>query len=602
MASFELTESKFTNRRNQSIYTRQYIPTGNTFKVVYVFLHGIGGHCTPLDPFFRTVTAENIAVYGLDHHGHGKSDGDRCDCNTFEDFLDDVSDFAKRIREAHADRPSVKYVISGMSFGACGEYEWDGVVLTAPAIGIVYNPVLAVQKFFSPTLLYLMPTAAIVPAVQPHLLSRNLAYIKENAADPLIAHGNLKMRMAAEISRGMQTLTAIQDNIKMPIFTMHGDADQVTSPKVSKAFFDALPSQHKTYVSRPGQFHSLFNEPEKEENIRLVLDWIRSLDSLPDLTALRLHPKIAFDFSESSLVNDRNQKLYTRQYIPKASYDRVLLFLHGFGEHSSRYEALFSIVASQGIAVFALDIHGHGKSEGDRHDCRTFEDYLQDINLITEQIHDKHKNKSVAVAIFLLKAQCRNVKCFFCGFSFGGLLAAHIAAQTANLWSGVILAAPAIGVDTSLFSSYQSHLVDFITAMAPTAAVFPGVQTDLISRNKAFVNDYVADPLNLHENAKMRMGQAFMQGMKTLEPLYSKVNVPILILHGDADGITSPSILRTFFNEISSTNKTFVSIPGSYHAIFDEPERHESIRTLVDWIQDPRVLTSDDNKNVLAAK
>ncbi|KAF0743192.1 hypothetical protein Ae201684_001986 [Aphanomyces euteiches] len=572
MASFELTESKFTNRRNQSIYTRQYIPTGNTFKVVYVFLHGIGGHCTPLDPFFRTVTAENIAVYGLDHHGHGKSDGDRCDCNTFEDFLDDVSDFAKRIREAHADRPSVKYVISGMSF----------------AIGIVYNPVLAVQKFFSPTLLYLMPTAAIVPAVQPHLLSRNLAYIKENAADPLIAHGNLKMRMAAEISRGMQTLTAIQDNIKMPIFTMHGDADQVTSPKVSKAFFDALPSQHKTYVSRPGQFHSLFNEPEKEENIRLVLDWIRSLDSLPDLTALRLHPKIAFDFSESSLVNDRNQKLYTRQYIPKASYDRVLLFLHGFGEHSSRYEALFSIVASQGIAVFALDIHGHGKSEGDRHDCRTFEDYLQDINLITEQIHDKHKNK--------------NVKCFFCGFSFGGLLAAHIAAQTANLWSGVILAAPAIGVDTSLFSSYQSHLVDFITAMAPTAAVFPGVQTDLISRNKAFVNDYVADPLNLHENAKMRMGQAFMQGMKTLEPLYSKVNVPILILHGDADGITSPSILRTFFNEISSTNKTFVSIPGSYHAIFDEPERHESIRTLVDWIQDPRVLTSDDNKNVLAAK
>ncbi|KAG9415026.1 hypothetical protein AC1031_008448 [Aphanomyces cochlioides] len=303
------------------------------------------------------------------------------------------------------------------------------------------------------------------------VLSRNPEFIKEHAADPLIAHGNLKMRMAAEISRGMQTLTGIQDNIKMPIFIMHGDADQVTSPKVSKAFFDALSSQHKTYVSRPGQFHSLFNEPEKEENIRMFVDWIRSLDALPDLTALRLHPKTAFDFSESSLVNDRNQKLYTRQYIPKASYDRVLLFLHGFGEHSSRYEALFSIVASQGIAVFALDIHGHGKSEGDRHDCRTFEDYLQDINLLTEQIHDKHKDK--------------NVKYFFCAFSFGGLLAAHIAAQTANLWSGVIMAAPAIGLDYSLFSSYQSHLVDFITTMAPTAAVFPGVKTDCTLQENA---------------------------------------------------------------------------------------------------------------------
>ncbi|CAK4072395.1 unnamed protein product [Aphanomyces euteiches] len=593
MASFELTESKFTNRRNQSIYTRQYIPAGNTFKVVYVFLHGIGEHSTRFDPFFRTVAAQNIAVYALDHHGHGKSDGDRCDCNLFEDFIDDINDFVTTIHASHADRPSLKYVISGISFGgllaahtaACGLHEWDGVVLAAPAIGIDFTPIVGVQQYFAPTLSYLMPTAAIVPAVQSHLLSRDPAFIKDYDADPLNAHGNLKMRMAAEMSKGMQTLTAIQGNLKMPIFIMHGDADQVTSPKVSKAFFDALSSQHKTYASRPRQFHCLFNEPEKDDNIRLVLDWIQGLDALPDLTALRLHPKTAFDLSESSFVNDRNQKLYTRQYIPKASYDRVLLFLHGVGEHCSRFHGLFSIVASQGIAVYALDHHGHGKSDGDRHDCRTFDEYLPDINLYTEKIHDQHKNK--------------DVKYFLCGFSFGGLIAAHLAARQANQWDGIVLAAPAIGLDLSLSLKVQMILADILVAVAPTAAIVAGVDTNLISRNKAIVHDFEADPLNSHGLMKMRMGYAITQGQKDLVPLYSNVKSPILIIHGQADGITSSNVSKKFFNEIPSTNKTFLAVPDSYHAVFDEPERHEHIRTLVDWIQNPRVLTTADNLDQL---
>ncbi|KAG9415027.1 hypothetical protein AC1031_008449 [Aphanomyces cochlioides] len=142
---------------------------------------------------------------------------------------------------------------------------------------------------------------------------------------------------------------------------------------------------------------------------------------------------------------------------------------------------------------------------------------------------------------------------------------------------------------------------DILVAVAPTAAIVAGVDTNLISRNKAIVNDFEADPLNSHGLMKMRhdgiphahlhIGYAITQGQKDLVPLYSNVKSPILIIHGETEGITSPNVSKKFFKEIPSTNKTFLAVTDSYHAVFDEPERHEHIRTLVDWIQNPRALT-----------
>ena len=51
---------------------------------------------------------------------------------------------------------------------------------------------------------------------------------------------------------------------------------------------------------------------------------------------------------------------------PKA----VMSLVHGFGEHCMRYVPMAEDLNAQGIAVVAIDLRGHGRSEGKRGVCR----------------------------------------------------------------------------------------------------------------------------------------------------------------------------------------------------------------------------------------
>ncbi|CAK4093531.1 unnamed protein product, partial [Aphanomyces euteiches] len=71
---------------------------------------------------------------------------------------------------------------------------------------------------------------------------------------------------------------------------------------------------------------------------------------------------------------------------------------------------------------------------------------------------------------------------------------------------------------------------------------------------------------------------------KVLKPM----TMPIVIFHGDADVVTSPTVSKKFYEEIPSTNKSYVSLAGNYHNIFAEPEKDETIRSFVEWVKNPR--------------
>jgi dipeptidyl aminopeptidase/acylaminoacyl peptidase len=60
-------------------------------------------------------------------------------------------------------------------------------------------------------------------------------------------------------------------------------------------------------------------------------------------------------------------KLAATLYLPESSYaDRVpaLVVGHGAGSHRARHDAFCRVACSQGLAVLALDLRGHGESGG----------------------------------------------------------------------------------------------------------------------------------------------------------------------------------------------------------------------------------------------
>lgn len=87
--------------------------------------------------------------------------------------------------------------------------------------------------------------------------------------------------------------------------------------------------------------------------------------------------------------------VYTLTWKPRGKSKATVLFLHGLGEHISRYHSVFSSFAQHGIQITAFDQRGFGKTGafsstlghmGDIH--RMIQD-VQDVNSVIEK-HATH--------------------------------------------------------------------------------------------------------------------------------------------------------------------------------------------------------------------
>ena len=65
--------------------------------------------------------------------------------------------------------------------------------------------------------------------------------------------------------------------------------------------------------------------------------------------------------------------------------EKTVVILHGACEHSGRYLSLIKFLWERGYSVFAPDLRGHGKSEGQRVHIDSFSDYLADFDLIMQE-------------------------------------------------------------------------------------------------------------------------------------------------------------------------------------------------------------------------
>ena len=69
------------------------------------------------------------------------------------------------------------------------------------------------------------------------------------------------------------------------------------------------------------------------------------------------------------------QKWESEIIAPKA----VICLVHGFGEHSSRYEHVAQFFTDNNYAVIAYDHRGHGRSGGKRGHFPSYDEFINDV-------------------------------------------------------------------------------------------------------------------------------------------------------------------------------------------------------------------------------
>ena len=259
-------EGTFKGVRGANIYYQDWLPDGEV-KAVLFLVHGLGEHCCRYENHVNYFVPKGYAIYGLDHLGHGKSDGQQEVIDRFTDYTDTLATYFKMVRGWQEGKP---IFIMGHSMGGLitcyylldHQADFKGAILSAPAIKVsdsISSTTITMGKMLS----VIAPKAGVL-ALDPTGISRDPEVVKAYVEDPLVFHGKTPARLAAEMLKAMQRVTQEVEKITLPIIVVQGSEDKLVDPDGAQMLYDRAGSKDKTLKIYQGAYHEVHNEPERE--------------------------------------------------------------------------------------------------------------------------------------------------------------------------------------------------------------------------------------------------------------------------------------------------------------------------------------------------
>lgn len=260
-------------------------------------------------------------------------------------------------------------------------------------------------------------------------------------------------------------------------------------------------------------------------------------------------------------------RLYRQCWRPDSGARAAVLLVHGLGEHSGRYEYLAQHCTNRGFTVHTHDHYGHGKSEGQPGYVERFSVYLDGVRALIAHAREEDPG----LPLFLL------------GHSMGGLIAAAMLPDHQAEFEAAVFSGPAFKSDVEPPAIVMA-LNRLLSALVPTAPVIALDPTGM-SRDPEVVSAYISDPLVHHGKLASRLVAEMKKAMMTAVKRAAEVTLPLLVLHGDADPVTSPVGSAEYVDAAGSADKALKLYPGLYHEVFNEPEKDAVLGDMTTFLE-----------------
>jgi alpha-beta hydrolase superfamily lysophospholipase len=270
---------------------------------------------------------------------------------------------------------------------------------------------------------------------------------------------------------------------------------------------------------------------------------------------------------ESHFDGAADRTLFRRAWLPSEPKRSVVL-VHGYAEHSGRYEYVGATLAADGAAVHALDQQGHGRSSGRRGHVRRFGDFLDDLEVLVSLVLGEHPGLPLYVV----------------GHSMGGLIVASYACERNPNVAGVATSGAALALSDAL-SGGRIFAARLLGRVLPRLSIASNLDSNGLSRDPEVVRAYLEDPL-VFGTMTTSLGSEMMSAIERNAGEGGRVRVPMLLLHGEDDPLCPVSGSQRFFDQLDVPKRRFHSYPGLRHEIFNEPERDQVLSDLTAWIRD----------------
>jgi acylglycerol lipase len=268
--------------------------------------------------------------------------------------------------------------------------------------------------------------------------------------------------------------------------------------------------------------------------------------------------------SEEKFQSTGGLHIFFRSWRPEGEARGVVVIVHGFNSHSGHYQWVADQLVGNGLAVYALDLRGRGRSEGERFFVEHFGEYLSGV----EGMLAIAKKREPGLPVFIL------------GHSAGGVISSVFSLEHQSELAGLICESFAFQVPGPEFAL---QVLKGISHFAPHAHVLK-LPNKEFSRDPAVVAAMNADPLIANEVQPTLTVAEMVRADERLKREFPLFSLPVLIMHGTADKVTRPEGSQTFYDNAGSKDKTLKLYDGHAHDLLNDLDKETVMGDINAWI------------------
>lgn len=260
-----------------SVFRKNYHCDENAARAAVILVHGICEHCDRYAYVIERLLAQGVDVYTFDQPGHGRSSGKKGHLS-YDQTLK-IIDHIKH--ERLAESPDTPIFVYGHSMGGAIAIQYGykypkglkGCIITSPALGLKKAipqkaiPVLAAAA-------RIFPGVTLRNMIENGLLSHDATVNESYQQDPMV-HDRISLRLGGDLISCADRIMQEKAPFPVPAILLQGAEDGIVDP-ASSARFARFAGPEIEYHEIPGGFHELHNEPERDQYLDLILNWIKN--------------------------------------------------------------------------------------------------------------------------------------------------------------------------------------------------------------------------------------------------------------------------------------------------------------------------------------
>jgi acylglycerol lipase len=268
---------------------------------------------------------------------------------------------------------------------------------------------------------------------------------------------------------------------------------------------------------------------------------------------------------EETVTGTGGLNIFVRSWRPNGAARAIVVICHGFNAHSGQYQWVGEQFVALGLAVYAVDLRGRGRSDGERFYVDQMADYVSDVAAVVSLARKRH----AGLPVYLL------------GHSAGGVVSCLYTLEHQSELAGLICESFAFQVPTPDFAI---AVLRGVSHLAPHAHVVK-LENEDFSRDPEVVRAMNDDPLIADEVQPTRTVAELAMADERLKREFPLITLPLLILHGTLDKVTRPSGSQLFYDTAGAADKTLKLYEGHYHDLLHDLDKERVFADITGWIE-----------------